>query len=49
MDSFRESVDYGKNDCVTLEGGRPVTMSRPVWDNGQLGTGRGCGNPRDGR
>lgn len=31
-----------------LDGGKPVTKSTAIWDNGRLGMGNGCNNPAGG-
>ncbi len=41
MGRLRESVHYGQNYHIALEGGRAVTKSSVMWDQGLEGTDSG--------
>ncbi len=49
MGRLREPVHHGQNYRVTLGGGRAVTKSSEMWDQGLEGTGSGWSSPSGGR
>ncbi len=49
MGRLREPVHYGKTTVLPREGGRAVTKSSAIWDQGLEGTDSGWSNPSGGR
>lgn len=46
MNHFRKPVQDSENsNMLPLEGGRPVTKSMAMWDQGRCSIGSGCNNP----